>query len=410
MFRRLLHSAMAFLALGSAMNVAAADAQESVDTLSVIFDFRVSRIEIDPNFGNNRQVAEDLHAALDSIGGDARIEVLGLHLDGTASPEGSHKFNMYLSRNRLDACEKLIEQWITVPDSLVSRNIGYIAWGQLRDSLVNARDLYYRYDALDIIDQPHELEIVNGQEVDTRVGKLKRLGGGRPWKDMLARFFPNMRAARMTLVYRRKTPIQGEQVPPQMPRMEEVAGVADFQPKFHAAPELPLPEPKTPKNLYVKTNLVGWALADANLGVEYQWNPHWSVGLHAYYGAIDLPSYRLKFRTLTFQPELRYWINSHWSVGLHPTLAWWNYGMNGDYRRQDHNGSSPAWGGGLAIAYHKQLSRHWFFEASAGGGVYRLHYDKYENYKNGPLVGEVRTTKLLVDQVSLSFVYRFFLK
>jgi hypothetical protein len=84
--------------------------------------------------------------------------------------------------------------------------------------------------------------------------------------------------------------------------------------------------------------------------------------------------------------------------------------MNGDYRRQDHNGSSPAWGGGLAIAYHKQLSRHWFFEASAGGGVYRLHYDKYENYKNGPLVGEVRTTKLLVDQVSLSFVYRFFLK
>jgi hypothetical protein len=192
--------------------------------------------------------------------------------------------------------------------------------------------------------------------------------------------------------------------------MEEVAGVADFQPKFHAAPDLPLPEPKTQKNLYVKTNLVGWALADANLGVEYQWNPHWSVGLHAYYGAIDLPSYRLKFRTLTFQPELRYWINSHWSVGLHPTLAWWNYGMNGDYRRQDHNGSSPAWGGGLAIAYHKQLSRHWFFEASAGGGVYRLHYDKYENYKNGPLVGEVRTTKLLVDQVSLSFVYRFFLK
>jgi len=44
MFRRLLHSAMAFLALGSAMNVAAAGAQESVDTLSVIFDFRVSRI------------------------------------------------------------------------------------------------------------------------------------------------------------------------------------------------------------------------------------------------------------------------------------------------------------------------------------------------------------------------------
>ena len=69
-------------------------------------------------------------------------------------------------------------------------------------------------------------------------------------------------------------------------------------------------------------------------------------------------------------------------------------------------------GGGIGAGYRVMLGaeRRWCLELAAGGGVYRLRYDKFENVSaipTGRKVGERTKVALLVDNVSVSVGYCF---
>ena len=123
----------------------------------------------------------------------------------------------------------------------------------------------------------------------------------------------------------------------------------------------------------------------------------------------------LKYRTLAIQPEFRYWFNEQnerWFLGAHFSMAYYDIALKGKYRYQDHNGKSPALGGGLAAGYRLPISKNkrWKMEFSLGAGVYLLHYDKFHNYRTGLLVGTEKKTVFSLDQANVSFVYAFDLK
>lgn len=163
--------------------------------------------------------------------------------------------------------------------------------------------------------------------------------------------------------------------------------------------------------LRLKTNAVGWALLNSNIAVEYCFANHWSVSLPAYYGALDYFTSRVKFRTLTILPELRYYtrLDAGLFVGLHSGICYYNFAIGGTTRFQDHNGNEPAVGGGFTAGYILPLgkSHHWNVEFSLGVGMYRHHYDKFYNYKNGPLYARKTKTALYVDNLAASFSYTF---
>lgn len=169
------------------------------------------------------------------------------------------------------------------------------------------------------------------------------------------------------------------------------------------------------RKLSVRTNAFAWAAAISNIAAEVDVCKHWSFCLPVYYSAWDYFSSTLKFRTLALQPEVRYWFadrNDGWFAGAHFGLAWYNIATNGTYRTQDHNGTSPAPGGGLAVGYRMPISRNkrWRMEFSIGAGAYRLHHDKFRNYRDGLLVYSEKKTYIGIDQASLSFAYAFDLK
>ena len=99
-------------------------------------------------------------------------------------------------------------------------------------------------------------------------------------------------------------------------------------------------------------------------------------------------------------------------MGAHFGLAYYNIATNGEYRTQDHDGTSPALGGGLAVGYRMPISKNnrWKMEFSIGAGAYKLHYDKFRNYHNGLLVNTEKKTYIGIDQVSVSLSYTFDLK
>lgn len=164
--------------------------------------------------------------------------------------------------------------------------------------------------------------------------------------------------------------------------------------------------------IYLKTNAVGWGFLISNIAAEMDVAPHWSVALPVYYSAYDYFKRTLKFRTLSFYPEVRYWFrpdNKGWFGNLHLGLAWYNYAFNGDYRIQDHDGSSPTFGGGFGGGYRLPLGKsgRWSLEFALGVGVYPLHYDKFRNGYNGKEVKSLKKTYFGPDQLAVSFLYAF---
>ena len=166
------------------------------------------------------------------------------------------------------------------------------------------------------------------------------------------------------------------------------------------------------RHWYLKTNTIGWGLLIANLAGEMDWGKHWSFVLPVYYSACNYFTSEVKFRTLTLQPELRYWFrNNHtgWYTGAHLGASWFNLAAGGDYRYQDHNRCTPALGGGLNGGYRMPMSKNgrWWLEFSLGAGVYQVDYDKFQNRKNGAWIAHEKKVVFAVDQVAVSVTYRF---
>jgi len=140
-----------------------------------------------------------------------------------------------------------------------------------------------------------------------------------------------------------------------------------------------------------------------------------SFTLPVCYSAWNYFTSTIKFRTLAVQPEFRYWFkedNQKFFVGAHFGYAQYNVAVDGDYRIQDHNGTSPALGGGISVGYRMPISKNnrWHIEFTLGAGVYGLHYDKFYNVNNGKLVDTYRKTYWGIDNAAVNISYRFDLK
>jgi hypothetical protein len=373
-------------------------------------EFALSSAKIEPRFGDN---ARNL-ALLKQICADLRSsnrQVEAIYLLGSASPEGDFGLNVGLSRMRLAALERLIRNEISLPDSIFIRNESYIPWDELLQML-DSSDINNKDEVRAIVSQPENLvPYSNGKLIDDKILKLQRLNGGKTWKQLSAQFFAKMRSACAVAVLYKEQPAEPVVVPQPQPTPE---------PEPVVEPEPEVVEPEEPiidtchKSWYLKTNIAGWALLIQNIGVERDLSNHFSVALPIYYSCLDYFKHTIKFHTLAFQPELRYWFRSHCNngnglfVALHAGLAWYNLAVDGPVRYQDHKAHTPAYGGGINIGYRCNLSRsgRWRLEVDAGAGIYPLNYDKFVNDYNGPYLEKShKKTYIGLDRFSLSIVY-----
>lgn len=164
----------------------------------------------------------------------------------------------------------------------------------------------------------------------------------------------------------------------------------------------------------IKSNLPVWLAAMPNIALEFDLGHHFSIQATAYYSGWDFFVKGWKFRNLTVMPELRYWPrrdNTGFFLAIHGGAAWYNVALGGYHRWQDHDGGTPALGGGINLGYKFPLrSRHWSMEVSVGVGAYKLDYDVFINQPNGMLVDRRKRMFYGVDNAALSICYHFGLK
>lgn len=134
----------------------------------------------------------------------------------------------------------------------------------------------------------------------------------------------------------------------------------------------------------VKTNLLGWALASPNLGMEVGLGKKSTLDVYGSFSPFRFSDGK-QWKHWFVQPEYRYWFcekfNGHF-IGFHALGGEYNlskvrmpFGLYKGLRTTRYQG----WGVGAGVSYGYQwmLSKHWAMEAELGVGYIYSEYDRF---------------------------------
>ena len=385
----------------------------------ICVDFRVNSTVIDSAYSDNAVRMREIIDFLEAIRRDSTINIVEVSFCGAASPEGSDQLNRRLAQGRLTALERLVRKEVDIPDSLITHNDSYIPWDYLKSQIEDS-ELLHKDEVIAILEEEARLVDYHypNLHIDSRVVKLQKLDNGKVWQQMNKLFFGQMRNASVVFItYKKELPAVQEPIIVQDTVVAEPS--TEIAPDTTAIVETIVPKiEEWNRKLYLKTNALFWGMGMTNVSAEIDLAKHWSFALPVTYSAWNYFTSTVKFRTLAVQPEFRYWFNENnqkFFIGAHFGYAQYNVAVDGNYRYQDHDGKSPALGGGISVGYRMPISKSdkWHIEFSLGAGVYSLHYDKFyntPNTKDGLMIESVKKTYWGIDQAAVSFSYSFDLK
>ncbi len=382
----------------------------SSDSLFLKIYFRQGYRFVQPDFRDNRSTLDELSKVLNEAEETGLLMEVGVR--AYASPEGSDAGNERLARLRTDSLASWILRNTNVPEAKLIRSYGGVGWNILRDQLEDS-ELPYQQRVIDIIDNtPLKVYDSDGRIVGGRKQSLLQIDGGKLWNDMYRRFYPDIRCCLAVIVK-----LAEQQLTDTLSATTDSLCMPPLVSCLTVVEEVPVETyDGWMRRLHLKTNAVGWGLLMTNAAVEVDLCRHLSLSLPVYYSAWNYFSSTTKFRTFAVQPEMRYWFsataNDGCFVGAHLGLAYYNFATGGEFRTQDYNASTPAWGGGMSFGYRLPISANhrWRLELSAGVGVYSLHYDRFHNYANGLRVDTKKTAYFGIDQLAVTVSYSFDLK
>lgn len=370
--------------------------------------FKVSKDKIEPSYMNNDQALENIVEWVDRVQRDSLVDIVSVVFAGGVSPEGPVKFNRWLSNARMTALEKYVRSRIDIPEELIVRDDHYISWIQL-DSLVAQSDWSNKEEILSVIRSGNNS--TSSERQDSRIEDLKKLDGGRTWEKLLNTLFLEMRNA-YTILTTKKSEIALKYE--SLPKMESLSLQSiPVDPGYPVFVSAPIP-PKHQPAMYVKTNLIGLGMMNANIALEFDLGRYFSLAIPVSYSAMDYFDSQVKFRNLSTQPELRVWPMTNKDklfIGAHVGFGYYNFAFGGDWRYQDHEGKTPTLGGGLSLGYRLPISKNnrWKLEFSVGAGVYPLKYDVFYNTEDvidGALFDTREKLYMGIDNVQIGISYR----
>lgn len=353
---------------------------------------------IDENFEDNSVILSEMTAWLDSLRNNDGILLTGVLFCGSASPEGSQSLNEELEIGRAAALRKFIEQFVTVPDEVVSWSRTCWSLNDIRQDIINSD-----------IESKEEITRILDENPDNIAERIREIDGGKIWTQLYSSYFTPLRNSMVVFTTRIK--------PVQVRELQHVTAPAQTYSGIRLAKSVaPMPpEQEWSRRILLKSNAAALGLAIANVAAEVDIARHWSFSLPVYYSAWNYFGPKTKFRLLAFQPEIRWWLsesNDGFYAGAHFGAAWYNFATGGDWRIQDKDGRNPAIGGGLDIGYRMDLSGdgRWKIEFALGAGARHLEYDRFYNEPDGLLKSSESRTWWGLDNAAVSVIYTIGIK
>lgn len=386
--------------LGALLLLAGSLRAQTVEKQITVF-YSLGSSSYEPRYRDNAARLEAFINEIKALQDSTNYRIAAVSLTASASADGTAEINSKVSNGRLVSGRKLMEKHLDFSGAEISEAVVTERWESIRLAVLHDES---------IADRDTVISIINDSTLTQQAKErsLKRLNRGRTWKEIYAKFLPERRMFRAKVVLKLPEIPRVEYAAPSMPHFEAPVSLALIPQKPGVKPEL------WTRQLRLKTNAVGLGLLVANVAAEVDINEVLSFHMPLYYSGVDYFSRRAKFRTIAIQPELRYNFRSVKGLfaGAHFDLAWYNIAASGNYRYQDHDGSSPLIGGGLGLGYRLPVSSdgRWAVEFALGAGVYRLHYDSFYNEPNGAFASETDKVVFGLDNAAVSLCYSFDLR
>lgn len=161
---------------------------EAVKTRELVgeafLDFVVSKIDIRPDYMNNPRELKKITDMVDEVRNDAAITVKGISVVGYASPEGTLKFNRYLSENRAAALVNYLLPRFDYPKQMYRIEFGGENWQGLRAAISNSD-----------MSEKQELIAIIGNEKINRKAAIYAIKEGEVYRYILKKYCPALRKA-----------------------------------------------------------------------------------------------------------------------------------------------------------------------------------------------------------------------
>lgn len=257
------------------------DAQKFAQSSAEVH-FKQSSWELDTAlFGNGRNInrlIKDL---------EPEKEVLGITkvvVTGAASPEGSLSFNSELSHKRAQRIFDYINSQVSLPDSITSFRFLGRDWKGLRELVKADPNVPSRNQVLALLDEIVEVNARNNGELESLnfLGRLRKIGGGAPYKYMYERMFPSLRKSLLIVNYGYEHDVA--EIPQVDLTLSAINTLAEVPPMLMPAISLMEVAPaRRPFYMAVKTNMLYDAATVPNLGVEFYLGKDWTVGANGMY-------------------------------------------------------------------------------------------------------------------------------
>ena len=151
--------------------------------------FPVSKWEIRPELGDNLKELGKITAAFQELTADGDIHISSISIDGYASPEGPHDFNILLSQNRAMAISSYIAKNFNYPESQIQSRGHAEDWEGL-ERLLKTWNNPEKERAIAILQ--------SDMDVETRQKGLSRLPS---YGSMLNELYPQLRRNEYTFHY-----------------------------------------------------------------------------------------------------------------------------------------------------------------------------------------------------------------
>lgn len=249
---------------------------------SVKIFFRQGKIDLDPILNDNQSALNRIADTMRTCYADSIYQLRKILVVGAASPEGTLKFNKWLSLKRADVLFSYLSQYSTLPDSLKTSSFFCPDWKGLIQMVKNDSQLPFREETLSLLNRiageaETEKEILKQEK---HLELIKNLRGGIPYHYMYKKYFPALRFSQLFLWYDK---VQKPQIPDSIPKWENVKQSVDTLSNTDSIYIEPSPIRK-PFYMAMRTNMLFDVLLLPNIGLEFYLGKNWSVAANWMYG------------------------------------------------------------------------------------------------------------------------------
>lgn len=276
---------------------------------SVKIYFKQSRINYVPTLHGNQSALDKIADSLAIVGGDTSLYRLRrIHVVGAASPEGSIRFNKWLSEQRAATLfNYLISKGTfltSVADSVKTHEFLGRDWRGLLRMVQNDYNTPSRDEVIALLNDIISTDgaVIDG--VDPLI-RLKRLAGGKPYLYMYRKMFPELRASKVVLWFDRvPNPFNAPSIAPRLaPLSLSYAPVPEIS--VNAVPQLR----KAPSPFYMslRTNMLYDLGLVPNIGADFYLGNNLSISAFWVYSWWKTDRKHWYWRTYGGDIALRYW-------------------------------------------------------------------------------------------------------